>query len=516
MGSAASQPQPLSEKSYTAPARREPASAADLLASLSLRNGKAPASPAVTSDNISSWADAFEKNPKNKFAQTVVHKQDFLSALVSRKTLVNDQQVFNVKIPVENQLVANQKSSGRCWLFAMTNIARLAATQKYGLAEDFELSQSYLFFVDSLSKANYFLEQMLDLAEEPLDDRTVQYLMVAPENDGGQFQMAVNIVEQFGLVPQAIFPESFHSSNTSKLDGLLTSKLREYALELRSLHAAAMRSLADVQGKSRLEKKEIASQSARKRKEEQMEEVYRILAISLGTPPKPDDEFTWEYYDKDKKYHKLVTTPLKFYKEFVTASGGGDLTRKISLIHDPRNEFNKLYTVSRLGNVVGGDPVLYINTEIKNLKDVAITLLKQGTPVWFGCDVGKSSNSTLGVMDTALYDLDEAFSTRINLTKAERISTGDSAMTHAMVLTAVHLDDAGKPVRWRVENSWGPDACTKGYMLMSDDWFSEHVFQVVADRRQVPKELVKIFETDQDKATVLPPWDPMGALAVTK
>lgn len=145
-----------------------------------------------------------------------------------------------------------------------------------------------------------------------------------------------------------------------------------------------MRSLADVQGKSHPEKKEIASQSARKRKEEQMEEVYRILAISLGTPPKPDEEFTWEYYDKDKKYHKLVSTPLKFYKDFVTASGGGDLSRKISLIHDPRNDFGKLYTVSRLGNVVGGQPVLYVNTEIKNLKDVAITLLKQGTPVWFG------------------------------------------------------------------------------------------------------------------------------------
>lgn len=111
--------------------------------------------------------------------------------------------VFNVKIPVENHLVANQKSSGRCWLFATTNVARLAATQKYGLDQNFEISQSYLFFVDSLSKANYFLEQMLDLAEEPLEDRTVQYLLVAPENDGGQWDMATNIVETFGLVPQA-------------------------------------------------------------------------------------------------------------------------------------------------------------------------------------------------------------------------------------------------------------------------------------------------------------------------
>lgn len=93
MGSAASQPQPLSEKSCTySPATPREPTAADLLAALSLSNGKAPASPAVTTDNVAAWADAFDKNPKNKFAQTVVHKQDFLSALVSRQTLVNDQQ----------------------------------------------------------------------------------------------------------------------------------------------------------------------------------------------------------------------------------------------------------------------------------------------------------------------------------------------------------------------------------------------------------------------------------------
>lgn len=41
-------------------------------------------------------------------------------------------------------------------------------------------------------------------------------------------------------------------------------------------------------------------------------------------------------------------------------------------------------------------------------------------------------------------------------------------------------------------------------MLMTDAWFDEYVFQIVADRKWVPKELVKIFE--HGKATVLPPW----------
>jgi len=98
--------------------------------------------------------------------------------------------------------------------------------------------------------------------------------------------MIVGLVETFGMVPQSVYPESFNSSATSKVDTLITSKLREYALELRSLYAAAMRSLEELSDKSFNEKKSLAIQSARKRKEEQMGEVYRILAITLGAPPK--------------------------------------------------------------------------------------------------------------------------------------------------------------------------------------------------------------------------------------
>jgi len=266
--------------------------------------------------------------------------------------------------------------------------------------------------------------------------------------------MAVNLIETFGLVPQSIFPESFTSSATGKMDGLLTSKLREYALELRALHAEAQRSLAELTNKSDAEKHALAVQSARKRKAEQLEEVYRILAISCGTPPKPDEAFTWEYYDKDNKYHSLTASPKEFYAKYVKPNPRSDVGQAISLVHDPRTPMDSLVTVSRLGNVWGGRPVLYVNTDIKALKDAAITLLKADVPVWFGCDVGKSSSSALGLMDLNLFDLPGAFDTGLTMSKEDRLRTGDSAMTHAMTLSAVQLDDkTGLPVRWRVESS---------------------------------------------------------------
>ncbi|BGP18568.1 bleomycin hydrolase [Rhodosporidiobolus nylandii] len=537
MGSAQSisaAPPAYSEKSQHASANsrdRSSPSAADLLAQLSLRgSSSSPADATVTGENLDAWDDAFASNPKHRLASTVLSKSNFTEALVSRAAQRKDQQVFNVKLSTEGNPVTNQKSSGRCWLFASTNYLRILMARKYDL-EDFQLSQSYLFFYDSLSKANWFLEQMLQLADEPLDDRTVHHFMQEPRSDGGQYRtdlcshvlsafardMIVNLFSTFGLVPQSVFPESANSSATSKVDTLVTAKLREYALELRALHDAALSSLSSLD-KSYAEKKALAIASARKRKEEQMSEVYRILCIALGQPPKPTETFTWEYYSKkDKAYHRVDTTPLEFYKKYCLV----DVSTHLSLVNDPRHDYSTLLQVDRLGNVVGGQPVKYINTHIEQLKSTAIKLLKADIPVWcvpgyaacsFGCDVGKFSSSSIGIMDTEIYDLDEGFGITLGMDKAQRLRTGESCMTHAMLLTAVHVDEkTGKPVRWRVENSWGAEACDKGYMLMSDAWFSEFVYQIVADRKYIPKDLVDVF--DKGKATVLPPWDPMGTLA---
>lgn len=151
-----------------------------------------------------------------------------------------------------------------------------------------------------------------------------------------------------------------------------------------------------------------------------------------------------------------------------------------------------------------------VNTTSEDLKSSVVKQLKAGQPVFFGCDVGQFSDSTLGIMDTALHtaSLSNAFSIFFNLTKAERLQTNESSMTHAMVITAAHLDpNTGKPVRFKVENSWGEDRGEKGYFVMSEAWFDEFVYQVVVPKKLAPAELVKVYE--KGEKVVLPPWDPM-------
>ena len=187
------------------------------------------------------------------------------------------------------------------------------------------------------------------------------------------------------------------------------------------------------------------------------------------------------------------------------------LKDKVCLIHCPMSnkKFNELYTVRFLGNVVEGQVIKYLNVSINDMKKAAVKSIKNNEAVWFGCDVGKMFHRDLGVMHNKLYDYELFFGVDSNMSKATRLEYGDSQMTHAMLFTGVDLKD-NKPLKWRVENSWGNKSGDKGYFLMSDDWFDEYNYEVVVDKKYLTKDILKLFNK---KPVDLNPWDPMGALA---
>jgi len=440
------------------------------------------------------------EDPKNRLALAALSSNPADAVLGSRSAFIADTQNFNIKIPLEGSPVTNQASSGRCWLFASTNVFRIAIMKKYKLSE-FQLSQSYLFYWDKLEKANYFLESILDTKEEEIGSRLVQTLLASPVGDGGQWDMVANLVQRYGLVPQSLYPDSYNATNSSTMDRLITTKLREDAIRLRSI--------ATSQLSPECVKATIASE-----KEKMLREIHLILTLMLGPPPAPDKAFTWEYYDKDGVLCTVRTSPTSFAEELsdnrtMRALAGTDVHRLFSLVNDPRNAYNRLLSVKRLGNVWNGRPVTYVNVDINVMKDACIAMLKRGIPVFFGSDVGKYSDMSRGVMDPDLFDYELGFNIKLGLSKAERLMTGESQMTHAMVLTAVHVLD-GQPVRWRIENSWSDKRGDKGYFVMSDTWFDEFVYQAVVDPSVVSATVRKVL---QQKPKMLELWDPMGALA---
>ncbi|OXV05854.1 hypothetical protein Egran_06381 [Elaphomyces granulatus] len=444
------------------------------------------------------WEEKLLSDPKSRLAISALSANPIPSILTNHAVTVVDTQTFNIKIPFEGDPITNQRSSGRCWLFASTNIFRVALMKKYSLKE-FELSQAYLFYWDKIEKANWFLEHVIDTAEEDLDSRLIQELFGKPVQDGGQWDMVANLVNKYGLVPQSLYPDSYNAKNSSKLVSLMTTKLREQALVLRDL-ARSKSSRADV----------LLSE----KKDKFLQEIHGILTIMLGPPPSPEKKFTWDFYDANGNFHRLSLSPLEFAmglssKDSLRACGGINVHELFSLVNDPRNPYERLLTVDRLGNISGGRSITYVNVDMDTIKSASISMLKAGIPVFFGCDVGKFSDSGSGIMDLDLYDYTLGFNISLGMNKAQRLETGESVMTHAMVLTAVHVE-AGKPVRWRVQNSWGENSGDKGYFIMTDKWMDEFVYQVVVDPRFVSQVVRDVLKQE---AKVLPLWDPIGALA---
>lgn len=363
--------------------------------------------------------------------------------------------------------------------------------------DKFELSQAYLFFWDKLEKANFFLEQVLETVDEDLDSRLVQTLLASPVGDGGQWDMVVNLVEKYGLVPQVLYPDSWNAQSSGAINSLITTKLREDAIQLRALAASS-----------------ASANEIGVVKEKMVREIHLILTLTLGPPPSPTSEFKWSYLDATGAAKELKTTPKDFARELDSPRSfritKTHVKSMFSLVNDPRNEYSTLLTVNRLGNIIGGRGITYVNVPMEIMKTAAIDMLKAGLPVFFGSDVGKFSNSTSGIMDTGLIDYELGFNVRLGMSKAQRLQTGESAMTHAMILTGVHLDERGRSVRWRVMNSWGEGAGTEGWFVMSDRWMDEFVYQVVVEPGFVGKEVREVLG---GKAKVLELWDPMGALA---
>ena len=300
--------------------------------------------------------------------------------------------------------------------------------------------------------------------------------------------MFVNLIEKYGVVPQFAMPESHQSSNSSRMNRMITRKLRECAKILRSEHNSG-----------------ASAKGLIKQKEKMIEVVYQMLVISLGNPPKT---FQWQARNKDKELIRLYSmTPQKFYKETV----GINLRDYLCLINAPMSDkkFNEVYTIDYLGNVVEGEIIKYVNLEIDLLKKFATASIQNDEPVWFGCDVGKHFHRNLGVMDMKLFDFELFYGTEFGLDKGGRLEYGDSMMTHAMLFTGVNLEN-NKSTKWRVENSWGEKSGKKGYDIMTDSWFDEYLYEIVINKKYLPQEILK---TAKRSPVSLPPWDPMGALA---
>lgn len=436
----------------------------------------------ITFNQLENFSKKWRENPDRLVFQASIMKNGIKAATENPESKARVRPVFSHEVATDK--VSNQQQSGRCWMFAALNTFRHKLNGTLGL-KDFELSQNFINFWDKLEKANYFLENIIETANEDENSRLVSWLLDTPQQDGGQWDMLVSIIEKYGAVPKSAMPETFQSSKSADLNHLLNERLRTDAVILRK--AVNEKTNASVL------------------KEEMLVEIYQLLVMSLGEPPKV---FDFEYRNKDNEFKQdLQISPKDFFKRYIDV----DLRDYIPLINAPTKDkpFNQAFTVDYLGNIVGGAPIKYLNVEMNVLKKAAAEQIKDGETVWFGCDVGQLSERSSGIMDTDIFLTNQTFGFKTKMTKAERLDYKHSMLTHAMVLTGINVAD-GEVNRWKVENSWGEAIGNKGYFVASDAWMDEFTFQVVVQKKYLSEELLNAFNQEP---IALKPWDPMGSLA---
>lgn len=434
----------------------------------------------ITKEELVNMREAYLSDNKARVVRNALTKNDISTISRDFTALCDNPSVFSIDL--KTMPVTNQMQSGRCWIFSAMNVLREMIAKKYNIKE-FELSQNYIAFYDKLEKANWFMDCVIAEKDSDFNSPEMRYLLESAVGDGGQWNMLVSIVKKYGICPKTAMPETYQSSHTGNMNRILNRRLRKFACDIRKMNDEEMQAYRTKTTK----------------------EIYGLIASCFGLPPV---SFTFEYVDKDDVHHaEYDVTPLDFYHNYL----GEDLDDYVNIINGPTADkpFYKQYSVKYLGNVVNGNPISLVNLPMEDFKAAILAQLKDGYPVWFGCDCGADGDREAGLWDDQAFAYGDTFDMDLDMDKAEMLDFRQSAMNHAMVFTGVNLVN-GKPTRWKIENSWGDKVANKGYYTCSDTWFDKYMYAAAVNRKYLSE---KALAALQEEAVELEPWDPFGTLA---
>ena len=417
--------------------------------------------------------------------QNAVSMHGVAAVGLNASTVSSNPFIFNNELDY-GLPITNQRSSGRCWLFATCNLIRMVTfsnwKEEFGKIEDFEFSQTYLYFWDKMERYHRSLRYYLNIkSEETNQDRYKYQLFQDPMGDGGQWDMAKEIVKKYGIVPKQVYPDTHHSKSSREMNKLLTKQLSSDFTTLDTTDEQVLEQVITLM----------------------MNRVFKMLVSFLGKPP---TTFDWEFKNKDSKIFTLKNmTPLSFLEK--TKFNSDDW---VSIINDPRqsNPYNKYYQVKYLGNVKD-QHVGWLNLEMNRLNELTQKSIDNKHPVWFGCDVGNEWDRSSGVQDIGIIDTKGVLGLELCQDKESRLSTYSSLPNHAMLITGYH-EEGSNVKRWKVENSWGKSSGTDGFLLMTKKWMDQYVFQILVNKELLTEEEKKLLKSEP---VVIQPWDPLGTLA---
>lgn len=442
--------------------------------------------PRVTGQFIKKCKTEFDAKPENAFHRNAIVNVGLEFAALNSVEADKVNHIFLNTIKEEHVKATNQAHSGRCWMFAGLNTFRHMVIKALNM-KNFEFSETYLFFWDKFERSNSFLLYVLDTLDVPTDERHLETRLRHPIEDGGWWQTFSNLVDKYGVIPKDAMPEAAHSGFSSTINQVIKDKLLSTACYLRREH------------------KKMGALEILKVKDQTMKEIYGVLVKFLGEPPK---EFNWSFLDVQHQPRTIAgLTPQSFAAMTLP---GIDIKDFVVLGNFTNKSYHKMYEIMDCNNVEGGVPPQFLNVPIRELKKYAMESILKGVPVWFGADVTQGASYLKSAFDEKLVNEAQIFGENYPLTKDERLRYFKSEANHAMSFIGVDVDEAGMPIKWQVENSWGyyDDEVPgeDGFWVMSDKWFDDNVFEVVVHKNFLSEKLRKELNTEPVE---VPPWDPI-------
>ena len=423
----------------------------------------------INLDNIKKFDEVYKSDSNNKIIENAIKNVGINKFCLNNDVINKTYNVFNIELPKSK--IYDQVDSERCWIHAGVNLIKNNVAKNLNIEESaYALSVNFLAFLDKLEKSNSLYNKVIENDNFNFDEEIKQFYLVASVYEGGYFEYFRALVNKYGIVPEHIMPDVKSSTNSTQLTRIFSDKVKKDIFKLLDLK----------------NKKESKEQLYFK-KQIMLEENYNLLSKCLGELPM---SFDYEYKDKDGKCVKISNiTPIEFANKYLTINLN-DL-KGIANVPMYNKEYNKLYKKKHTENVFGNSDVEFINMPINVLKDLAVKHLKDGIPVYFGCDMKKMRDNDLGIMDSTLYNYKEVFNIDL-LSKEEALSLYDIDYQHVMLITGVHIEN-DKTIRWKIEDSYGDKVHKDGYYIMNDNFFDDFVIEVMIDKKYLSDEQLQLF-----------------------
>ena len=443
---------------------------------------------------IDKYKENFDSNNENIIGRNAVVSVGSTLAATDSEEVKKINHIFLNTVKEKGVKATNQGYSGRCWIFAGLNMFRHLVIKALKL-DNYEFSQTYLFFWDKLERANRYIHLFIDgvgdddsdgdsndngLKEiEPgIGDINFDYYAETFLSDGGYWSMFANLVDKYGLVPSGAMPETWQSCDSEDMNNILKNIVHGCVNKIYKMKRHR-------NGTLRKFRNDVAKEAFRdkllKIKHQSMQQVYNTLVKFLGQPPRT---FSWNYIDDDSNTASLGSlSPHRFKDMLLTDINLAEDFVVLCNIPSEKYPYYQKYEVEGMYNVMGGVSHTMVNVPLHELKKYARKSIVSGMPVWFAGDVTKGFHPYYSSLNSKAINSDSVFGKPNKMKRSERVIFRNQVANHAMVLTGVNVMKNGKSCSWQVENSWGYwDKDTPGldgFMYMSDEWFDEYMTEVV-------------------------------------